>query len=194
MRKSRKIAAAAMAAVMMCTLWGCGNSGGGAGTETTAGGGAAADTTAAKAEEGSGGKTKLTMAVWNGNWAEKLEKAQNRFNSLNPDIELDIQMQTGDYSDFLGAKVASDDLPDIYILTPYKQVQAFAEAGRLKDLSKEPFVGKVYENALEASTYDGKVYGYPANFEYLGVFYNEDCRLYTAGTWERYSHRGDHRG
>lgn len=29
MRKSRKIAAAAMAAVMMCTLWGCGNSGGG---------------------------------------------------------------------------------------------------------------------------------------------------------------------
>ncbi len=175
MRKSKKIAAAAMAAVMMCSLWGCGNSGGGAGTETTSGGGAAAETTTAKAEEGgSGSKTKLTMAVWNGNWAEKLEQAQNTFNSQNPDIELDIQMQTGDYSDFLGAKVASDDLPDIYILTPYKQVQAFAEAGRLKDLSNEPFVDKVYENGLYACTYYGKVYGYPANFEYLGVFYNKD--------------------
>ena len=63
---------------------------------------------------------------------------------------------------------------DIYILTPYKQVQAFAEAGRLMDLSNEPFVDKVYKNALDASSYDGKVYGYPANFEYLGVFYNKE--------------------
>ena len=83
-------------------------------------------------------------------------------------------MQTGDYSDWLGAATASNDLPDIYLLTPYAQVQSFAEAGRLMDLSDEPFVDKVYPQALESGKgTDGKVYAYPANYEYLGVFYNK---------------------
>ena len=42
------------------------------------------------------------------------------------------------------------------------------------DLSSEPFVDKVYEGSLASVTYDEKVYGYPANYEYLGVFYNKD--------------------
>lgn len=172
MRKGKQMMAAVMAAVMACSLSACGGSGGGT-TQGTAAGTASAETSA-ETTAGAGTKTKLTMAVWNGNWADKLQQVQDTFNSRNADIELDIQMQAGDYSDFLGAKVASDDLPDIYILTPYKQVQAFAEAGRLMDLSGEPFVDKVYENALDASTYEGKVYGYPSNFEYLGVFYNKE--------------------
>lgn len=173
MRKSRQIAAAVMTAAMVFSLSACGSSGNNT-TATTTTGETVTEAATEKSESGGGTKTKLTMAVWNGNWADKLQKVQDNFNSQNPDIELDIQMQTGDYSDFLGAKVASDDLPDIYILTPYKQVQAFAEAGRLMDLSNEPFVDKVYKNALDASSYDGKVYGYPANFEYLGVFYNKE--------------------
>ena len=35
------------------------------------------------------------------------------------------------------------------------------------------FTEKVYPTALEAATYDEKSYGYPANVEYLGVFYNK---------------------
>ena len=82
-------------------------------------------------------------------------------------------MQSGDYSDFLGTAAATNDWPDIYILTPWTQVQDFAEAGRLQDLSGMDFTEKVYPTALEAATYDGKIYGYPANVEYLGVFYNK---------------------
>ena len=83
-------------------------------------------------------------------------------------------MQTGDYSDWLGASTASNDLPDIYLLTPYAQVQSFAQAGRIMDLSDESFVDKVYPQALDSVTgTDGKVYAYPANYEYLGVFYNK---------------------
>lgn len=120
-----------------------------------------------------GGKSKVVMAVWSGNWADQLKKAEENFNKKHTDIELDIQMQSGDYSDFLGAKVASDDLPDIYIMTPYRQVQAFAKAGRLMDLSDMSFTDKIFATAKGAATYNDKIYGYPANVEYLGVFYNK---------------------
>ena len=120
-----------------------------------------------------GEKTKVTMTVWNGEWGDQLDRTMESFNSKHDDIELDITMQSGDYSDFLGTAAATNDWPDIYILTPWTQVQDFAEAGRIQDLSGMDFTEKVYPTALEAATYDGKIYGYPANVEYLGVFYNK---------------------
>lgn len=166
MKKMKKWLALGLAAVMVLSMTACGGSGDASGDAGTDGG----------AEGGSSGSaTKVTMAVWNGSWGEDLQIIQEDFNSKNPDIALDIQMQTGDYSDFLGAKVASNDLPDIYLLTPYQQVVAFAEAGRLMDLSEEPFVDAVYPSALEAvKGSDGKIYAYPHANEYLGVFYNKE--------------------
>ena len=120
-----------------------------------------------------GEKTKVTMTVWNGEWGDQLDRTMESFNSKHDDIELDITMQSGDYSDFLGTAAATNDWPDIYILTPWTQVQNFAEVGRIQDLSGMDFTEKVYPTALEAATYDGKIYGYPANVEYLGVFYNK---------------------
>lgn len=118
-------------------------------------------------------KTKIEMTVWNGEWGNKLERSMEAFNSTHDDIELDITMQSGDYSDFLGTAAATNDWPDIFILTPWAQVQTFAETGRIADLSGFDFTEKVYPTALDAATYDGKVYGFPANVEYLGVFYNK---------------------
>lgn len=80
-----------------------------------------------------GEKTKVTMTVWNGEWGDQLDRTMESFNSKHDDIELDITMQSGDYSDFLGTAAATNDWPDIYILTPWTQVQDFAEAGRLQD-------------------------------------------------------------
>lgn len=167
--KMKKWMAFLMAATMAASMAGCAS-----GDNTAPSAGSSAEPGQTETGVSGGEKKKISMAVWNGNWAEDLEKFEQDFNSKNPDIELDVQMQTGDYADFLGAKVAADDLPDIYILTPYKQVQAFAEAGRIMDLSEESFVDRVYPDALEAGKgADGKIYAYPANYEYLGVFYNK---------------------
>ena len=168
MKRMKKWLALGLAAVMVLSMTACGSSGGGDAAGDTGSDGGAESSSA-------DGKTKITMAVWNGSWCEDLQAIQEDFNSKNPDIDLDIQMQTGDYSDFLGAKVASNDLPDIYLLTPYQQVVAFAEAGRLMDLSEEPFVDVVYPTALEAvKGSDGKIYAFPHANEYLGVFYNKE--------------------
>ena len=196
MRKVKKWAALGLACAMTLSMAACGGgddgktdsgstTGGNADSGTSgadSGASSAGGTETPAADNGaSGDKTKISMAVWNGSWGEDLQKIQEDFNSKNPDIDLDIQMQTGDYSDCLGAKVAADDLPDIYLLTPYKQVQAFAEAGRLTDLSGESFVDKVYPEALEAGKgADGTVYAYPSVYEYLGVFYNKEL-FKTAG-------------
>ena len=63
-----------------------------------------------------GEKTKVTMTVWNGEWGDQLDRTMESFNSKHDDIELDITMQSGDYSDFLGTAAATNDWPDIYIL------------------------------------------------------------------------------
>ena len=79
-----------------------------------------------------GEKTKVTMTVWNGEWGDQLDRTMESFNSKHDDIELDITMQSGDYSDFLGTAAATNDWPDIFILTPWTQVQNFAEVGRVR--------------------------------------------------------------
>jgi raffinose/stachyose/melibiose transport system substrate-binding protein len=119
-------------------------------------------------------KVTIEMTVWSGEWGDQLDRIMESFNSTHDDIELNITMQSGDYSDFLGTAAATNDWPDIYILTPWTQVQTFAENGRIADLSDFDFTERVYPTALEAATYDGKIYGYPANVEYLGLFYNKD--------------------
>lgn len=45
-----------------------------------------------------GEKTKVTMTVWSGEWGDQLDRTMESFNSKHDDIELDITMQSGDYS------------------------------------------------------------------------------------------------
>lgn len=118
-------------------------------------------------------KVKVEMTVWSGEWGDQLDRIMEDFNSTHDNVELNITMQSGDYSDFLGTAAATNDWPDIFILTPWAQVQTFAETGRIAEIGDMAFVDKVYPTALEAGMYDGKVYAYPANTEYLGVFYNK---------------------
>ena len=122
----------------------------------------------------SDGRTQVTVALWAADRGDRLERSEAEFEASHPDIDINFQVQSGDYSNYLGAKTAANDLADIYLLTPYAQVKTFAQAGRIQDLSDAPFVSEVYPESLESASYEGKVYGYPANYEFLGVYYNRD--------------------
>lgn len=125
-------------------------------------------------ESTNNGKTKVTVALWAANRGDRLERSEAEFEKNNPDIDLDFQVQSGDYSNYLGAKTAANDLADIYLLTPYAQVKSFAAAGRIQDLSNAVFASKIFEGSKDSASYNGKLYGYPANYEFLGVYYNVD--------------------
>ena len=96
--KMKRWMAAGMAAMMTMSLVACGSSGEEKKEEDSA---------------GKGGKKQISLSVWNGNWAEDLENFEKDFNSKNEDIELDVQMQTGDYADWFCLLYTSPDISNI---------------------------------------------------------------------------------
>ena len=103
-------------------------------------------------------KETVKLAVWSSGAAENFQKGADEFNARQDKVNFVVEMLTGDYAQYLGAKAASDDLPDMFFLNPYTQVQQFAETGRLMDLSEEAFTSKIYDSVKDACSYDGKVY------------------------------------
>lgn len=119
-------------------------------------------------------KETVKLAVWSSGAAENFQRGADEFNARQDKINFVVEMQTGDYNQYLGAKVASDDLPDMFFLNPYTQVQQFAETGRIMDLSEEGFTTKIYDSVKDACSYDGKIYAYPMCLEMLGIYYNQE--------------------
>ena len=127
--------------------------------------------TVAKADDE---KETVKLVVWSSGAADNFQHAADEFNSRQDKINFVVEMQSGDYNQYLGAKVASNDLPDMFFLNPYTQVQQFAETGRIMDLSDASFTTRIYDSSKASCTYDGKIYGYPENVEMLGIFYNQE--------------------
>lgn len=119
-------------------------------------------------------KETVKLAVWSSGAADNFQKGADEFNKRQDKINFVVEMQSGDYSQYLGAKVASNDLPDMFFLNPYAQVQQFAATGRIADLSEEGFATKIYDSVKDACSYDGKIYAYPMAVEMLGVYYNQE--------------------
>ena len=75
-------------------------------------------------------KETVKLAVWSSGAADNFQKGADEFNKRQDKINFVVEMQSGDYSQYLGAKVASNDLPDMFFLNPYAQVQQFAATDR----------------------------------------------------------------
>lgn len=69
-------------------------------------------------------------------------------------------------------RLAAGDMPDI-IIGKAQDVKSYAETGQLGVIS-EKCSGQIKENALEAVTLNGKIYGMPYNFWYQGVIFNKN--------------------
>lgn len=119
-------------------------------------------------------KVEVKFVVWQSGNADKLRQIQDDFNSKYDDIELTIEMQGGSYWDYLGAKTASNDLPDLFYLSAFEKVREYAENDLIADVSDLPFVSKLYEVMKDPVSYEGNIYGYPFGMSFLGVLYNQD--------------------
>lgn len=186
----KKVLAGVLALAMALSLSGCGqkaeNSGNGkeggqssgvqaneqegqTGTES-----AASETGTNQSGQGNGEKVTVKLAVWSSGAGENFQKAADEFNQRQDKIEFQVEMQTGDYNQFLGAKVASNDLPDLFFLNPYTQVQQFAENDRIMDLSEQGFTANIFDSVKGACSYNDTIYAYPMCLEMLGVYYNQE--------------------
>lgn len=116
-------------------------------------------------------RTTVTLAVWGSGAMANYEAGAAEFNSRQSAIDMQVEM-SNDWSTFIGAKIASNDLPDLYYLNLYADVVAYAANGRLLDLSGEAFVGKLFDTITDSCMYEGATYAYPLCMEFLGIFYN----------------------
>ena len=53
------------------------------------------------------------MVIFGGGGQDTFDNATAKFNEMQDEIELSIQPATGDYNQYLGARAASNDLPDM---------------------------------------------------------------------------------
>lgn len=115
----------------------------------------------------------ITLAAWGSGASDNFNKAAAAFNARQDKINFVVEM-AADWETYIGAKIASNDLPDMYFLNPYSDVEQYAANDRLLDLSDQDFVEKIYSSTTDSCTYDGKIYAYPMCMEFLGIFYNID--------------------
>ena len=134
-------------------------------------------------------KETVKLAVWSSGAADNFQKGADEFNKRQDKINFVVEMQSGDYSQYLGAKVASNDLPDMFFLNPYAQVQQFAATDRIVDLSEEGFATKIYDSVKDAHRHR-----FPA-VQHRGLQHSgQRLLLASSGRPQRGGHRPDRGG
>lgn len=198
MRRSRKIAAAMAAAMVMTALAGCGA---GQTTQTTKAAESKAEATtqadtAAQADTTAAGNTyegrTLTLLLTYSKEKTVLYECLDEF-TKKTGIQLDIQyMPLGDLRKQVNIMVTGNSLPDV-IDVDNVDTYTYAKMGILQDITDkvnaELPVDQYYSDVLSMSNVDGKYYGLPFTSNNLCLYYNEDA-LKAAGidtppaTWD----------
>lgn len=142
----------------------CGDGGGGGGeanediaTEV------AADTTA-----------EISYGMWAEDQRPTIEKMIAAFNEEYPNITVNITVTPWEnYFTKLQTQASGGDLPDVFWMNA-GNFALYAGAGQLQSLADlEVDASKFPQALVETYTHDGTVYGYPKDYDTIGLFYNE---------------------
>jgi len=126
--------------------------------------------------EGNQPKVKLTIAhlmVEEGARVWVADMISN-FTAKYPNVEVEeIAANSDKYNTMLKTKIASDDAPDIMLLTNLNDANRdYLDGGFVLDLTDQPFMNNV--NSIERQYIDGKLYALPFDMNANGVIYNKD--------------------
>lgn len=143
---------------------------GGTGTDKTSGDSSSPSKDAGTEKE----QVTINMFQFKVEIADDLAKMAKEYEKINPHVKLNIQTVGGgaDYGAALKTQFAAGNAPDIFNNGGFTEAQTWLE--HLEDLSDQPWVKHVFENAKAPMTIDGKIYGQPLNLEGYGFIYNKD--------------------
>lgn len=190
--KMKRLAALFMAAGMVFSLIGCGNTGDQS----------QPDQPAQKKEEAQGEATgaegpvkeaELNIMMSFPQYMDQWETYCRQFEEKmlaekNIKVKVNLEMPSSDqYDSVLQARLSGDDAPDLFTIHS-NNISAYDKAGNLTDLSAEPLAGKLYENVKETVSIDGRLLAVPIESQAWGVLYNKDifeeCGLAAPDTLE----------
>ena len=123
-------------------------------------------------QEGAGHRT-LELVRWHGP-QESVHGIEVAWAKEFPDSTLQISLGSP-IDQYIEARLAQNNLPDMWYTSPFEWTQNYARRGMTRDLEGLPFVDKLIPATPRAGlTYDGKIYAYPAAGGFMGAFYNKD--------------------
>lgn len=134
---------------------------------------------------GSKDSGKVTLKVWESEGPEKdyILWAAEEYIKTHPNIV--IEYEPVGSSDARG-KIELDGPAgvgaDVFV-TPHDHVGALVAGGHILDRVDPEFSNTFVDAAVIASTYDGKIYGYPLAVETYALFYNKDIIPNPPKTW-----------
>lgn len=118
-------------------------------------------------EKSKGGKTNLSVGIWDTNQKATLEKMIKAYTEENPDVSIEIQLTPWkDYWTKLEASATGGTAPDVFWLNTL-HAEVYQEGGILADLTEPAEKSDIglYENYAKAMTdsytIDGKLYAIP---------------------------------
>lgn len=119
------------------------------------------------------------------------EDTDKMFMEENPYIEIESELVPNDqYMTVLKTKIVSGEAPDVFEMLVGTNLEQYAEAGYVADLTDEPYLKDFGKSALDLASYKGKVYGIPLKINAAGVFYNKkmfaDLGLSVPENWEEF--------
>ncbi len=175
----KKVLSAAMAAVMVVSMAGCGSAGKTAETTTAAPAAATEkteETTAADTKEAasSGEVTTIEFFQMKDEGTDYYTALIKEFEAQNPDIKIEYT-NVPDAETVLMTRMASDQVPDVFTHFPLDaSFREQVKAGYMMDLTGETMLENVADDILDISLIDGKSYSVPVSLNMLGVYYNKD--------------------
>lgn len=181
----RKLLSVLLSAAMICSLLvGCG----GSPSSSDSNAAASNDSSSAGNTAASGDVQEITWMFWDDlNATEDLislgyKDVVDRFNKDYEGVYHVTPVTTNleEYYTKLNALVASDQTPDVFIVSPGPNLTVYVEPGITADLTSylkqdgwlDTFNGG--EGAFSQQTYDGKIYAVPLNIAAACVFYNTE--------------------
>ncbi len=180
----KKVLSVLLTAAMMTTLLaGCGSS-----TDSSSDSSTDSSTDTAEATSDDGEVEEITWMFWDDlNATEDLISLgyKDVVDRFNEDYEgkyhvTPITTNLEEYYTKLNALVASNETPDVFIVSPGPNLDTYVEPGIAADLTEDikadgwidTFNGG--EAAFSQQTYDGKIYAVPLNIAAACVFYNTE--------------------
>ena len=173
MRKKEKRIAVAAAIMAGMVLAGCGGNGGESQTsESTAKEETQnTDTSSAETQEGSGEKIELTFFHYLEQYQEQFETLKALYAEENPNVELKVEIIGADYDKILQTRVATGEVPDIFLSGPYNMNELYSSV--CYDLENEAFVDDITIGG-EYRASNGELSGIPFTSQAWGILYNQE--------------------
>ncbi|HEY5585612.1 MAG TPA: sugar ABC transporter substrate-binding protein [Ruminiclostridium sp.] len=140
-------------------------------------------------------KSTLTYTIWDVNQEAGMKAIAAQFTKENPNITVKAEVTSSDqYWTKLEAAAVGGSLPDVFWMHPNNFIK-YAKGGQFMDLTSKVASSSICKTTnfpadlVTLSTFDGKLYGIPKDYDTIGLWYNkalfdEKGISYPDDTWD----------